>query len=102
PGAPERSLPTAVWYPTAPDAGGPDAALASEGRPFPLIVFGHALGSYDSQSTFLTTHLATHGYIVAAPTFPLSSLRAPGGATGADVPAPAGAASLLLHTLPRL
>ena len=98
PGAPDRSLPTAVWYPTAPDAGGPDAALASDGRPFPLIVFGHALGSYDSQSTFLTTHLATHGYIVAAPTFPLSSLGAPGGATVADVPAQAGDVSFVLDT----
>ena len=98
PGAPERNLPTAVWYPTAPDAGGADAALASDGRPFPLIVFGHALGSYDSQSTFLTTHLASHGYIVAAPTFPLSSLGAPGGATVVDVPAQAGDVSFVIDT----
>jgi predicted dienelactone hydrolase len=90
PGAPDRTLPTAVWYPTAPDASGPDAPLASDGRPFPLVIFGHALGSYNSQSTFLTTHLASHGYVVAAPAFPLSSLGAPGGATVADVPAQAG------------
>ena len=90
PGVPERTLPTAVWYPTAPDAGGGDAPLASDGRPFPLVVFAHALGSYNSQSTILTTHLASHGYIVAAPTFPLSRLGAPGGATVADVPAQAG------------
>src|SRR5262245_38820157 len=50
PGAPDRTLPTAVWYPTAPDASGPDAALATKGRPFPLvIIFGHALGSYNTQ-----------------------------------------------------
>jgi len=90
PGAPERTLPTAVWYPTAPDARGPDAALAGNGRPFPLVVFGHALGSYNRQSTFLTNHLASHGYIVAAPSFPLSSAGAPGGSTIADVPAQAG------------
>jgi len=99
PGAPDRNLPTVVWYPTAPDAGGPDAALASDGRPFPLVVFGHALGSYDTQSTFLTTHLASHGYIVAAPTFPLSSLGAPGGATVADVPAQVGDVSFVIDTL---
>ena len=34
PGAPDRTLPTAVWYPTAPDTSGPDATLASNGRPF--------------------------------------------------------------------
>src|SRR2546428_3435852 len=87
PGAPDRTLPTAVWYPTAPDTSGPDATLASNGRPFPLVVFGHALGSYNRQSTFLTTHLASHGYIVAAPAFPLSQLGAPGGATVARRPA---------------
>ncbi len=90
PGAPERTLPTAVWYPSAPGASGADAPLAADGRPFPLVVFGHALGSYDSQSTFLMTHLASHGYVVAAPTFPLMHLNAPGGATIADVAAQAG------------
>ena len=98
PGAPDRTLPTAVWYPTAPDASGPDAALASKGRPFPLVIFAHALGSYNTQSTFLTTHLASHGYIVAAPAFPLSKLGAPGGATVADVPAQAGDVTFIIDT----
>jgi dienelactone hydrolase len=98
PGAPDRTLPTAVWYPTAPDASGLDAALASNGRPFPLVIFGHALGSYNTQSTFLTTHLASHGYIVAAPQFPLSSLGAPGGATVADVPAQAGDVTFIINS----
>jgi len=98
PGAPERTLPTVVWYPTAPDASGPEAALASDGRPFPLVVFAHALGSYNSQSTFLTMHLASHGYIVAAPTFPLSNLGAPGGATVADVPAQTGDVTFVIDS----
>jgi dienelactone hydrolase len=97
-GAPDRTLPTAVWYPTAPDAGGTDAALARAGRPFPLVIFAHALGSYNGQSTFLTTHLASHGYIVAAPAFPLSSLGAPGGATVADVPAQAGDVTFVIDS----
>jgi len=98
PGAPDRTLPTAVWYPTALDASGRDAPLASDGRPFPLVVFAHALGSYNTQSTILTRHLASHGYIVAAPTFPLSSLGAPGGSTIADVPAQAGDVTFVIDS----
>ena len=98
PGTPDRTLPTAVWYPAAPDASGPEAPLASKGRPFPLVIFGHALGSYNTQSTFLTTHLASHGYIVAAPAFPLSKLGAPGGATVADVPAQAGDVTFIIDS----
>jgi len=98
PGAPNRTLPMAVWYPTTPDAGGPNAPLAHDGRPFPLVIFGHALGSYNTQSTFLTTHLASHGYIVAAPAFPLSSLGAPGGATVADVPAQVGDVTFVIDS----
>src|SRR5262249_58569075 len=49
--------------------------------------------------TFLTTHLASHGYIVAAPTFPLMSLGAPGGATIADVPAQAGDVTFVIDSL---
>jgi predicted dienelactone hydrolase len=98
PGAPDRTLLTAVWYPTAPDTTGTDAPLAADGRPFPLVVFGHALGSYSRQSMFLTTHLASHGYIVAAPAFPLSQLGAPGGSTVADVPAQAGDVSFVIDS----
>jgi len=101
PGAPDRTLPTAVWYPTAPNASGPDATLAGNGRPFPLVVFGHALGSYNRQSTFLTKHLASHGYVVAAPAFPLSRLDAPGGATTTDVPAQAGDVSFVIDSFLR-
>lgn len=95
-GAPDRPLPTTVWYPTAPSAEGPGAALARSGRPFPLIVFAHALGSYAAQSSFLTRHLASHGYIVAAPAFPLMQLGAPGGSTIADVAAQAGDVSFVI------
>ena len=102
PGAPERTLPTVVWYPTAPGAGGVDAALATNRRPFPLVVFAHALGSYNRQSTFLMRHLASHGYVVASPEFPLSHLGTPGGATVADVPAQAGDVSFVIDSMLRL
>jgi predicted dienelactone hydrolase len=49
-----RVFPVEVWYPE--DA---DEAL-------PLILFSHHSGGHRRASTFLTTHLASHGYVVAA------------------------------------
>jgi predicted dienelactone hydrolase len=33
---------------------------------FPLVVFSHGFGGERRQSTFFTTHLASHGYVVAS------------------------------------
>lgn len=33
----------------------------------PLVVFSHGFGGHRRQSTFVTTHLASHGYVVVAP-----------------------------------
>src|SRR6516225_10226708 len=52
----KRVFPVEVWYPEA--AGGDDA--------LPLILFSHHSGGSRRASTFLTTHLASHGYVVAA------------------------------------
>ena len=41
----------------------------------PLVVFSHGLGGYRSQSTFFTTHLASWGFIVAAPDHPERGLQ---------------------------
>jgi dienelactone hydrolase len=37
--------------------------------PFPLVVFAHGAGGFRDQSTFLTTHLATWGFVVTSPDF---------------------------------
>jgi len=37
--------------------------------PFPLALFAHGLGGYRDQSTLITTHLASWGFIVASPDF---------------------------------
>jgi predicted dienelactone hydrolase len=70
-----------IWYPAAPVArtlpvnahlrGVPGVAPAD--GPFPVLVFSHAAASSPIQSTFLTAHLASHGFVVAAPTHPGST-----------------------------
>jgi len=42
-----------------------DAPSSNDG-PFPLVVFAHGYASYRNQSTFLTTHLASWGFVVAS------------------------------------
>lgn len=77
---PTRLLPTDVWYPAQPTPSpGPPAPhpfgrphqawpdLAPLDRPCRLIVFSHGNSGLRQQSTFLTTHLASRGYVVAAP-----------------------------------
>jgi predicted dienelactone hydrolase len=81
PAQPQRRLLTDVWYPADParfegalPASHPmnqthearnDAAPAT--GPFPLIAFSHGNSGLRRQSTFLTTHLASWGFVVTAP-----------------------------------
>src|ERR1051326_2918125 len=51
-----RAFPIDVWY--------PEAARSADA--LPLILFSHHSGGSRRASTFLTTHLASHGYLVAA------------------------------------
>jgi dienelactone hydrolase len=83
-GAPDRTLPTEVWYPAAAP-GGRDAALDPAGAPYPLIVVSHEFSGFRTSEEYLGRHLASRGYVVAAPDFPLSGIAAPGGPTLADV-----------------
>ena len=90
---PDREIEVEVWYPAsaehtgadldpdvqdrysmmvgAPAAGQAavrDAALGvPDGDLAPAVVFSHGFGGHRRQSTHLTTHLASHGYVVAAP-----------------------------------
>lgn len=88
PRLPSRTLVTTVLYPAtgtpAPDpvsGAPPDTA----GGPFPLVVFGHGLGSTPQAYLHLLSAWAAAGYVVAAPRFPLSSSQTPGGPDAADV-----------------
>ncbi len=42
---------------------------ASREGPFPVVLFSHGIASYRAGSSFLTTHLASWGFVVAAPDF---------------------------------
>jgi dienelactone hydrolase len=88
PALPYRTLSTYVLYPAA---GAPtaqpvsEAAPASSGKPFPLIMFAHGLDSNGPIYGPLLQLWAKAGFVVVAPTFPLSNLAAPGGETAKDL-----------------
>jgi dienelactone hydrolase len=88
PGAPRRTLPTLLIYPAKGDPSGPaveNAPPIERGKNFPLLAFSHGSGGNSmSRLTDLTARLVREGFVVVAPTFPLSSADAPGGTTAAD------------------
>ncbi|HJZ88444.1 MAG TPA: alpha/beta hydrolase [Polyangia bacterium] len=90
-----RSFAVDVWYPAASSSSGQanqyrlevfGLALASlpsparrdaepaAGAPWPLVLFSHGFGGIRFQSFFLTEHLASHGFVVAAPDHPGNTL----------------------------
>lgn len=85
----DRPLPIEIWYPAIDAYTGQDLARASRDQyvlipslpalsqyavrdvtlragVYPLVVFSHGSFAHRRQSSFLCTHLASHGYIVAA------------------------------------
>ena len=84
-----RVFPVELWYPAAARHAGQDISpktrdcftapplnsercqaavrdATAEAGVYPLIIFSHSSGGSRRGATFLTTHLASHGYIVAA------------------------------------
>ncbi len=62
-----------------------NAQPASDGEPFPVIVFAHGLDSLGLAYDPLLQQWAERGFVVVAPTFPLSNIAAPGGDTAKDL-----------------
>ena len=87
-GADRRSLPTSVWYPRGGGA-----------RTGPLLLFSHGFPSFRRNGRYLGEHLASHGYVVAAADFPLTSAWAPGGALVTDLVNQPGDLSFLIDRL---
>lgn len=63
-----------------------DADVAS--GEFPLVLFSHGAGGVRTQSTFLTSHLASWGMVVASPDHPSRDLTARLGGAPANPPDP--------------
>jgi pimeloyl-ACP methyl ester carboxylesterase len=85
----DRLFPCEIWYPAAVQHAGQDLApetqdcfpappmnavrsqlavrdAAARAGTYPLVVFSHSSGAGRRSSSFLCTHLSSHGYIVAA------------------------------------
>jgi predicted dienelactone hydrolase len=83
-----RVLQTVIRYPALRDPSGVDVRNAPPARangPFPLIVFAHGFKATPDTYSRLLRAWAQAGYVVAAPTFPLTNVRAPGGAKESDL-----------------
>lgn len=93
PGAPERTLHARAWYPVDAVGGSIPA------RAFPLIVYSHGFFSTSAEPAYLARFLASHGYVVVAADFPLTTMKAPGGANVFDVVNQPGDVSFLIDTL---
>ena len=93
PGSSQRVLPTLVLYPKLREG---------EHEHFPLIVFSHGFTASGPAYRSVLKPWVSHGYVVAAPTFPLSSGRAPGGPTILDYPNQPRDVSFVITQLIRL
>jgi predicted dienelactone hydrolase len=79
--------------------GGPVSDAAPARGPFPLVLHSHGFQDGRAGESYLGEHLASHGFVVAAPDFPLSNGAAPGGPTIADTPSQPGDVSFVLTQL---
>ena len=74
-GAPDRTIETVVSLPKG----------TNRKQPLPLVLFATGIGGTATNYTDMYDHWVRAGYIVASPTFPLSSEDAPGGTSAADL-----------------
>lgn len=95
---PDRTLETEMWFP-ATSAGG--ALLDAAGAPYPLVVHSHGLLDYPQGEEYVSAHLASRGYVVAAPRFPLTNLLAlgPGCVRLADIEHQPGDVSFVIDSM---
>lgn len=85
PGEDRRVLKTNIWFPS--DSGS---------NKHPLIIYAHGFSSNHNAAKITNAHLASHGYIVMAPNFPLTNTLAPGGPLAIDVANQAGDVSYVI------
>lgn len=68
-----RTFPTSIWYPEGGDGG------------YPLVIHSHGFVSERSDLSYVAELLASHGYVVAAANYPLTSGATPGGPNANDL-----------------
>lgn len=95
PGSPHRVIPTLVVVPVRDGSARP---LAHR----PLVVFSHGIDSDGPTYLPLLDRIAAAGFVVAAPTFPLSRHDAPGGTTALDYTSQPGDVSFVITQVLRL
>jgi predicted dienelactone hydrolase len=83
-GSDERQLQTRIWY--------PEDLLGAA----PLLIYSHGFMSSRTGGSYLAEHFASHGYIVAAMDYPLTTMGAPGGPLVKDVVSQPGDVSFLI------
>lgn len=82
PAQPTRTLLTAIYYPAkgAPtDKPVENARANTKAGPYPLILFSHGLGARGIFYEDVIKTWVSAGYVVAAPDYPLSNNKTPGG-----------------------
>ena len=85
PASEHRELPTTIRYPVPGDPQPGEAASApSLPGSFPVVVFAHGFALADFTYPRLLHDLASEGFVVADPEFPLSSAALPGPAVQGD------------------
>lgn len=73
-GAATRRLDVILWYPAASGADGlSEVAPLAAGGPWPLVIYSHGTFGRADNATHLVADLVRHGYVVAAPNYPLTS-----------------------------
>ena len=83
-----RSLPTEVRYPATGPAGTPEQAGANADHtsgPYPLVVFSQGYDISPEAYADLLDAWSAAGYVVADPTYPLTSPSSPGGLDENDI-----------------
>ena len=86
-GSAKRTLEVHVWVPK------------SVNTQFPLIIYSHGFVSTWRGGAYLAEHLASRGYVVAAPNFPLTNWYAPGGPNITDIVNQPGDVSFIIDTM---
>lgn len=91
PELPNRTLVAEIWYPIDPvsnpaPTGQRDAPLSRVGAPYPLVVHSHGFMDFRFGNAYANRHLASHGFVVVAPEYPLTNYNVADADSFVDVP----------------